>query len=37
MGSFSNSSATDKALLFAGGAIAMMPPLVVFARALSRD
>jgi hypothetical protein len=31
MGSFSNSSARDQALLFAGGAMAMMPRLVVFA------
>ena len=31
MGNFSNFYATDQALLFAGLAIAMVPPLVVFA------
>jgi ABC-type glycerol-3-phosphate transport system permease component len=31
MGNFSNFYATDQAPLFAGLAIAMMPPLVVFA------
>jgi ABC-type glycerol-3-phosphate transport system permease component len=36
MGNFSNFYATDQALLFAGLAIAMVPPLVLFA-ALQRS